>query len=128
MTPDFFTAIASPSHWIIVLATLFLVAAAVGMHYEALERLNDWLPRWGLRVRPRVLLLIICILLVHIAEIWIFGIGIFLAVQHPELGEVTGAASIKLLDAVYLSTTTFTTIGYGDLTPHGPMRLILGAE
>jgi hypothetical protein len=128
MTPDLAAAIASPSHWIIVLVTLVLVAAAVGLHYEALERLNDWLPRWRLPARPRILVLITCILLVHIAEIWIFGIGIFLVVQHPELGQVAGAASIKLLDAVYLSTTTFTTIGYGDLTPHGPVRLILGSE
>jgi hypothetical protein len=128
MTPDFTTAVVSLPHWIMVLVTLLLVALAVGLHYEALERLNDWLPRWGLRPRPRVLLLIISVLLVHTAEIWIFGMGIYAIVQFPELGQVTGVPVIKLLDAVYLSATTFTTVGYGDLAPHGPMRLVMGVE
>jgi hypothetical protein len=35
---------------------------------------------------------------------------------------------LRLLDAVYLSTATFTTVGYGDLIPQGPLRLLLGIE
>ena len=32
------------------------------------------------------------------------------------------------IDAVYLSTVTYTTVGYGDLIPQGPLRLLLGVE
>lgn len=128
MTPDLVSALISPSSWLMVLGTLVLVALTVGLHYEALERLNDILPRLGLRVRPRILLLIISIIVVHTAEIWIFGIGIYAIVQFPELGSIVGVAEVKLLDAVYLSATTFTTVGYDDLSPHGPLRLVMGTE
>lgn len=128
MTPSFATAIASLPYWIMVLVTLLLVALAVGLHYEALERLNDRLPRSSLPMRPRILLLIGSILLVHTAEIWIFGIGIYALVQFPALGVVSGTELVQLLDAVYLSATTFTTVGYGDLAPHGPIRLVMGTE
>lgn len=31
-----------------------------------------------------------------------------------------------LLDAVYLSAATFTTVGFGDLAPVGPIRFLSG--
>ena len=33
-----------------------------------------------------------------------------------------------LLDAVYLSTTTYSTLGFGDLVPTGPIRFMVGTE
>lgn len=128
MTPDLTTALVSPTYWTIVLISLLFVGAVVVMHYEALERLNQWVPHWGAHARPRVLLLIFCILLVHMVEIWLFGIGIYWIVQYPELGQVSGVPSVQLLDAVYLSATTYTTVGYGDLAPHGAMRFFMGSE
>lgn len=111
-----------------VLITLLLVAVVVSLHYETLERLNHWIPQWSIRARPRILLLIFSILLVHTVEIWLFGIAIYMVVQYPELGQITGAQEIQLLDAVYLSAMTFTTVGYGDLVPHGAMRFLMGSE
>ncbi|HVT35243.1 MAG TPA: potassium channel family protein [Nevskiaceae bacterium] len=127
-TPDFSVALFSVNHWMVIGATVMLVGMAVGLHYEALERLNARLPLWGLRARPRVLMLIISLLFIHTAEIWIFGGGIYLLVQHPGLGSVSGVPGVQLLDTVYLSAVTFTTVGYGDLAPHGPLRFLLGSE
>lgn len=115
-------------HWLIVLVTVLLVGLSVGLHYEALERLNDWLPRWRLPVRQRVLFLIFSILLVHTVEIWIFGIGIYGVLLHPPLGHVEGQPAINLLDAVYLLASCFTTSGDSGLIGRGPMRLIMGTE
>ena len=44
------------------------------------------------------------------------------------MGHITGADSFKLLDSVYVSATTYSTLGYGDLVPHGPVRFLLGTE
>jgi hypothetical protein len=128
MTPDFFEALTLPTYWLLVVVTLGLIGCAVGLHYEVLERLNYWLPRWSLPARPRVLVLIVGIITVHTVEIWIFGLGIYLMTRAGSMGWVSGVEPFKLLDAVYLSTTTYTTVGYGDLAPHGPIRLILGSE
>ncbi len=128
MTPDLLVALMTPTYWVMVAVSLLLVGAAVGLHYEVLERLNRSIPHWRLQSRVRVLVLILSIITLHTVEIWIFGIGIYALAQFPELGTIGGVGTLKLLDAVYLSTTTYTTVGYGDLTPHGPIRLALGSE
>ena len=127
-TPVFTDALASGAHWLMVGVCLALVAAVVGLHYEALERFNEWLPRLRLPKRPRVLILIVGLLIVHTIEIWIFGAVLFEVAKWPQLGRVAGVGELRLLDAVYLSTVTFTTVGYGDLIPQGPLRLLLGIE
>jgi len=42
------------------------------------------------------------------------------------VGDVTSHG--QLLDAVYLSFVTFTTVGYGDLIANGYMRYLTGVE
>lgn len=70
----------------------------------------------------------VCLLGLHVVEIWIYGVGIHLAVHFPSLGEISGIADVGLLDSVYLSATTYSTLGYGDLVPRGPIRFLLGTE
>ncbi len=69
--------------------------------------------------------MIYCLLAVHVLEIWLFGAGIYLIVQLPDLGQIVGPESLRLLDAIYLSATTYTTLGYGDLVLHGPVRFLM---
>ncbi len=119
----------SVPHWAAFLITLLVVSMTVGLHYETLQRLGNQAARWKrLRPRVRVLALIISILLLHIVEIWLFGLGLHMVNFYPALGDVSGTHSFTLGDALYLSATTYTTLGYGDLVPHGPIRFLLGTE
>lgn len=127
-TPAFTEALTSAEHWLMLGICLIVTAAVVGLHYEALSRFNGWLPRLRLPARARVLVLIVGLLAVHTAEIWIFGAALFEVAHMPQLGRVAGVGELHLLDAVYLSTVTYTTVGYGDLIPQGPLRLLLGIE
>lgn len=127
MTPELLRAATSPLYWGIVVATLLLVGGAVTLHFEGLDRLNRTMPQWRMAPRMRILRLIFVIIALHIAEIWVFGIGLHLITLVPGSGDI-GAGTSRILDAVYLSTTTFTTVGYGDLVPRGPLRLVLGSE
>ena len=112
-----------------VVLTFGLVIAVVVMHYEVLARVNVLLPRWRrLPPRSRVLVVMITLVILHIAEIWIFGFGIYTVNWMPSLGSIHGVEQLALLDAVYLSATTYTTLGFGDLVPHGPIRLLVGTE
>lgn len=128
MTPELTEALRNGGYWIVVLLTLLLASAVIGIHYEALQRLNRRMPSWKLAKHPRILVMMLCILGVHILEIWMFGIGIFLAVQAPALGQLVGAEAPRLLDAVYASATTYSTLGYGDLVPEGAVRFLFGTE
>lgn len=107
---------------------IVLVASSVFVHFEALERLNRDIPRLRFAPRFRVLFVMVALLVVHCAEIGIFAAGLLLAVDSGYLGHVAGVQRLGLADALYVSAATYTTVGYGDLAPVGPIRLIMGLE
>lgn len=112
----------------LVVLAIVLVASSVFVHFDVLERLNRAIPRARLAPRFRVLLVMIALLLVHCVEVAIFAAGLLLAVDSGYLGHVAGVQSLSLADALYVSAATYTTVGYGDLAPVGPIRLIMGLE
>ena len=67
-------------------------------------------------------------MLLHVAEIWLFGTSLWALLQIPEAGVLTGTASASLFEVVYLSANTFTTVGFGDVVPVGAVRFLCGTE
>ena len=128
MTPELTEALGMPAYWLAVLFTAILAGMTIGLHYEVLQQLNQRMPNWILSRHPRVLIMMFCILGVHILEIWLFALGIFLAVRVPDLGHLVGVEQLRFLDFVYVSATTYSTLGYGDLVPRGALRLLFGTE
>jgi hypothetical protein len=108
-------------------ATMAAVALCVLVHYEGLIFTCARLARHGGHHRVKVLYGIAAVLLLHISEIWVFGVTYWLLLMWPETGEVAGQVT-GLLDAVYLSAMTFSTVGYGDIAPVGPIRFLAGTE
>lgn len=66
--------------------------------------------------------------MLHIAEIWIFGVGLWAVLLLPDAGQIAGQGRHALLDSIYLSAVTFSTVGFGDLAPVGSIRFLLGTE
>ncbi len=113
---------------VVTLIAAALVLINVLLHYEVLNWLSKFLDRVAWVGRPRIALLICALLLVHIVEIWIFAAGIMFAEWHGGLGEVKGDGEHGLLDFVYFSSMTYSTVGYGDLLPTGAIRFIAAME
>lgn len=121
-----------PAHYIVVAGTGVTVVLAVGLHYEAFRRLSAWLARPArsyLRARERLLGLVLTLILIHVAEIWLFGTVSWLLTDFvPAAGKVGAPYEVSFLDHIYLSTASFTTVGYGDVYPLGPVRFLFGTE
>jgi hypothetical protein len=113
---------------LIVTATLALVLACVGGHYEGLNWLARRLSRREGPRRPRVLYAVLGAILLHIIEIWLFGLGIWALLHLPDAGAIIGISSARLLDSVYLSAVTYSTVGFGDVAPVGAIRFLIGTE
>jgi len=122
MAPDF------KINVIVVVMAALTVVITVGLHYEGLNWLARRLTKQGQARRRRVLYGVIGVLLLHIVEIWTFGVAYWICLALPDAGGVTGAPDPGLLDSVYLSAMTFSTVGFGDVSPHGPIRFIAGTE
>ncbi|GHE43060.1 potassium channel family protein [Vulcaniibacterium thermophilum] len=114
---------------LVVGVTLVGVALAVAVHYEGLTALGR---RFGTRrerpSRRTVLKMIFGLLALHVVEIWLFGFAYWGLMAVEGTGDIAGAHEVGLFDAVYLSAITFTTVGFGDLAPVGPIRFLSGSQ
>ncbi|PPE73376.1 two pore domain potassium channel family protein [Solimonas fluminis] len=127
-TPDLFQALASSSYWLAGVATVTLVALSVVLHFEGMDALSRSIGNWRVPTRARMVLVVFFLIGLHSVEIWMFGIGIHGLSGMPGLQAPRHLPPLKLLDTIYLSAITYTTVGYGDLVPHGPLRLVLASE
>ena len=105
-----------------------LVTLAVTIHYEFLYRTYGLLRRITLRYRYRVLIGVFAALFAHMVEIWLFGICYYLINLQGSLGTLQGNFVGSLMDCVYFSFTTYSTVGYGDIEPIGHIRFMAGME
>ncbi len=120
--------LSSPGNWVVVASAVLIVALCVVAHYEALNACTRLLPVLSHRRRRRVLILIFVVLVTHVAEIWLFGLGYFLLSRDPVLGSLAGLPTAELPDYVYFSAMTYTTVGFGDVVPVGAIRFLAGME
>lgn len=122
------------SNWIVVSATVGVVVLCVGLHYEVLRGCSQFLPYVSHQRRRRILFLILIILVTHVVEMWIFAVGYFLLVKFEPLGTLNGLGPFSgeeimaLPDYAYYSAMVYTTVGFGDIVPTGPIRFMTGME
>lgn len=113
---------------LVVVVTAVTVALAVLVHYEGLGWLSARLARMHMLRRRKVLLGVYGVILLHVIEIWLFGLAIWASLLHPHAGMLSGQEHAPFLDSIYLSAVTFTTVGFGDLAPVGSVRFLSGTE
>jgi len=113
---------------VVLLVNTLIVITAVTIHYEFLYRLTLLLPRIQVPHRFRIVLGVGGALLAHALEVWIFAIAYYLMHRADGWGYLEGNFNGSLMDAVYFSFTIFTTLGFGDIQPHGDLRFLTGIE
>ena len=114
---------------LVVLACCLLVVATTVIHYEVLRWLNTGLPLLGIASRAKLVVVILAAFVAHATEIALVWGG-HVRVEHRAsgLGTLAGDAGISLGAFMYFSAETYTSLGFGDVTPLGPIRLLAGVE
>jgi len=123
-------------HLLTVLITVVIVILCVGVHYEGLSVLSRWARVDVSPPRLKIATLILGQLFLHVIEIWICAAGYFLLVQKLKFGAIlqfpfANEQSLQItgfLDHVYFSAVVYSTLGFGDLVPEGPVRFLTGLE
>lgn len=105
-----------------------IIFVTVMIHALALDRIlkhaKDYMPffvdrKHGLRKATLLSLIVLAVFVAHIIEIWIWAL-FFLGVDCPSIP--------NLETALYFSTSTFTTVGYGDIVLGEKWRLLSSFE
>lgn len=123
-------------HLVTAVITVAIVIICVGVHYEGLSILSRWARIKVTPPRLKIASLIFGQLILHVIEIWIFAAGYFLLAQKLKYGAVIqlpysnemSAEIVGFLDHVYFSAVVYSTVGFGDLIPDGPVRFLTGIE
>lgn len=113
---------------ITVAVTMGTVVATVLVHYEGLSLISRAIKRRTLHHRAKVLMTIFSQLGLHIAEIWMFALAVSTLSQSVRFEAIEPTPGGGFLDFVYFSAVTYTTVGFGDFVPTGPIRFLAGTE
>jgi hypothetical protein len=113
----------------VILACVLLVVATTVLHYEALRLLNAGLPRLPIPSRSKLIVVMLVAFTAHALEIGLYGGSYCLLAGPLGAGALSGGdAGVSLSSCLYFSGETYTSLGYGDLIPKGPLRLLAGIE
>ena len=104
-----------------------LVFICVMIHYECLYRFTLLIPRLKIRHRLIIPLSVLTAFVAHSLEVWVFALGYYW-INGTSFGYLEGNHDGSLLDSVYFSFTTYSTLGFGDIEPHGVLRYMTGIE
>ena len=116
------------AHLLVITATLVAVAACVLLQYEYLILLWRRLSVHAGHRRVKVLYAIFAVLVLHVLEICIFALALWLLTLWPTAGELGGEQASGFFDYVYFSAVTFTTVGFGEMWPVGAIRFLCAVE
>jgi hypothetical protein len=112
----------------VVLSCLALLVVTTLIHFEVLTGLTKLLPAVSVPPRFKLVLVIVSEFASHALQIMMYGAAFWWLGRALADLPATGSASWSLASCLYFSAETFTSLGFGDLVPTGPMRLLAGAE
>jgi len=107
---------------------IFSLAVTVPFHYESLRVLGALTSTQRGDPRAKMLIIMFVLIAIHLVEIAIYA-GVFLfGANVAQLGTLPNIPHPHFLDFFYFSATTYTTVGYGDITAGGSLRIVSGVE
>lgn len=113
---------------IVAFACVLLIALTTVIHYEVLGVLNSRLPSLAIPNRTKLLVVIFTTFIAHALEIAVYGVCLFILAKYLGVGSLSGVEGFSFTNCLYFSAETYTSLGFGDLTPVGPIRLLAGVE
>ncbi len=123
-------------------ASGLLVILCLLVHYEMLRLVAVVVPRLTfLKPRARIVAVVSGAFLAHTIEVWLFALGYWLLLLLPTVAAFSivdlglanrfvgmDAPQGELENYLYFSVVTFTSLGLGDVIPHGAARMLAGVE
>lgn len=113
---------------LVIFLCCFLVVATTVLHYEVLRSINAWLPSLRFPERAKLVVVILAAFVAHAIEMAVYGATLYALVIWGEVGVLQGNPEFSLMACMYFSAETYTSLGFGDLTPIGPIRLLAAVE
>lgn len=113
---------------LVILTSLLLIALTTAMHYEVISRLGTLIPTLKLPARTKLMIVIFATGFAHAAQVVLYGVAMYGLVNWAGAGRLEGPDGPGLAACIYFSAESYTSLGFGDIKPTGPIRMITGIE
>ncbi len=107
---------------------LLLLVLTTVIHYEVLRLLSNALPALRMRTRPKLIIVIFGAFIAHAIEIVLYGLAFYLLARYQGVGTLGDNLPLSFTRCLYFSGETYSSLGYGDIVPHGALRLLASME
>lgn len=111
-----------------VFISLFLVYICFRLHCAILCQSAIYISKSDHSQTTNTLLILLSAFSAHLVEIILYAIVLYLYIDIFNIGHLSGSFDRDLVAYFYFSTVSFTSLGLGDIWPHGPVRIITGIE
>jgi len=111
----------------VALSCVLLIGLTTTIHYEALSSLNARLPALRIPPRTKLLVVIFAAFCTHAVEVLLYGLAYY-GLDGAGYGGLGGSGGSTLANCMYFSVETYSSLGFGDLVPIGPVRMLAGVE
>lgn len=108
--------------------SLGLILFCTAMFYEILAHVWLLLARLEARPRLQILVTVLSAFAGHTIAVWAFGLTAYVMSDHLGFGEIAGTVGHGVMDYVYFSAVTYSSLGLGDVYPTGGLRLVTAVE
>jgi hypothetical protein len=111
-----------------IFVSILLVLLTTSIFYEILHIVLKVISRYDIRPRPLMFFLVMSIFAAHTIVIWIYGAAYWMMVNHLNFLPIIGIDKSNFFEYIYFSAATYSSLGIGDIFPHGVMQFIAGVE
>jgi hypothetical protein len=113
---------------ITLIVVIILIIMAILIHSQALLWLSKLIKRIRMHPMWKMVIGVFGTLCAHLFEIWIFSWGYYFLVQSGKYGALAGDYTHGFRDCNYYSLIVYSSLGFGNITPRGPIRFLSGIE
>ncbi len=112
----------------VLLVSFLVVVTCIAIHYRSLVFISQFPIKHLSRHRWWINALIFGAIMTHIIEITLFSMAYYFLSHWPRLGNIQDMSGEPSTDFWYYSFVVFTSLGFGDITPHGSIRMMTALE
>lgn len=109
------------------LVNTLIVVTAVLIQFEVLYFTKNYISKL-ISKNIRVICFMFVLLIIHIAIIWLFAICFELYMMYNHSSNLLGNLQHIFFDLMYLSLTSYISLGFGDIYPEGDIRFLVVIE
>jgi len=114
---------------LVTIVCLVLLVLTTVLHYEVLRLLSFWIARIATQPRAKMLVVMFGTFVSHSLQVVLYALSYVWLAEEMHLGTLGGGSGTRtFVDYLYFSAETYTSLGFGDLIPVGPLRLVVSVE